>query len=211
MTKVSAAIASAIVIVLLSACSQTPTNSTGGNSSATKASETANTGPVTAIAAYWKMYESAYKWAPDEVLLRLEPKDVPAFTDGGGKAGIWEATFASPSKHEYRQFLYATAAQPPDIYQGVNVGHAIPWGGVSRDAMPVEKSQFTVDSDAAFSTATDDAKAWLKKNPDKKLADFQLGNGYSFPAPVWFVMWGDKKAGYVAYVNASTGKLMKKK
>lgn len=211
MTKVSAAIATAIIIFLLSACSETPTSSTSSNGSAVKAGETADSGPVPAIAAYWKMYESAYKWAPDEVLLRLEPKDVTALTTGDGKAGIWQATFASPSKHEYRELIYATAAHPPDIYQGVNVGHAIPWGGVSRDVMPIDKSQFTVDSDAAFNTATDDAKAWLKKNPDKKLSNFQLGNGYSFPAPVWFVMWGDKKVGYVAYVNATTGKVMKKK
>ena len=210
MTKACAAIASAIAILLLSACSETPSNSTAGNSSTMKASEATSSAPVAAIAAYWKMYESAYKWAPDEVLLRLEPKDAAAFTKEGGKADIWEATFASPSKHECRQFLYAVTAHPPDIYQGVNVGHAIPWGGVTRDVMPIEKLQFTIDSDAAFTTATDDAKAWLKKNPDKKLSNFQLGNGYSFPAPVWYVMWGDKKSGYVAYVNATTGKVMKK-
>jgi hypothetical protein len=211
MTKVFSAIAAAIAILLVSACSETPTGTTAANDSSVKASETANSGPVPAIAAYWKMYESAYKWAPDEVLLKLGPKDAAALTSGGGKAEVWEATFASPSKHEYRELIYATAAHPPDIYQGVNVGHAIPWGGVNRDVMPIEKSQFTVDSDAAFKAATDDAKAWLKKNPDKKLSNFQLGNGYSFPAPVWFVMWGDKKVGYVAYVNATTGKVMKKK
>jgi hypothetical protein len=210
MTKVSAAIATAIAIIFLSACSETPKTSSAKSDSAAKASETANSGPVTAIAAYWQMYPVVYKWAPDEVLLRLQPRDVPAFTDGNGKAGIWEATFASPSKHEVRQLIYATAAVPPDIYQGVNVGHAIPWSGVSRDVMPIEKAQFTVDSDAAWNTASDDAKTWLKKNPGKKLSNFQLGDGYSFPAPVWFVMWGDKKIGYVAYVNATTGKVMKK-
>ncbi len=209
MSKLSAAIATAIAILFLVACSQPPSKTSGSNSSAVKASEPANSGPVTAIAAYWQMYTSAYKWAPDEVLLRLQPKDVPAFNDGG-KAGIWEATFASPGKRECRQLIYATAAHPPDIYQGVNVGHAIPWGGISRDVMPIEKAQFTIDSDAAFNTATGDAAAWLKKNPGKKLSSFQLGNGYSFPAPVWFVMWGDKKVGYVAYVNATTGKVMKK-
>ena len=210
MSKVSATIATATVLLFLIACSETPNRSTANTGSTAKATDAANSGPVTAIAAYWKMYESAYKWAPDEVLLRLEPKDVGVFADGGGKASIWQATFASPSKHEVRQMIYATAAVPPDIYQGVNVGHAIPWGGVSRDVMPIEKAQFTIDSDTAFHTAAGDAKGWLKKNSDKKLSNFQLGNGYSFPAPVWFVMWGDKKVGYVAYVNATTGKVMKK-
>jgi hypothetical protein len=209
MTKVVAAIAAAIAVFLLFTCLQIP-SIIAGNNSTVLVSESASAAPVAAIAAYWQMYKSAYKWAPDQVLLRLEPKDVPALSSGGGKADIWEATFASPSKHECRQFMYAVTAHPPDIYQGVNVGHAIPWSGATRDAMPIEKAQFTVDSDTAFSTAAADAQAWLKKNPDKKLSSFQLGYGYSLPAPVWYIVWGDKKSGYVAYVNATTGKVMKK-
>jgi len=210
MTKRYVIIAAAIVIVFLSACSQSPSNP-AANVSAVKASEPASTAPVTAKTAYWQMYTLAYKWAPDQVLLRLQPKDVPGFTGGAGKAEIWEGTFASPAKHEVRLITYAVAAHPPDVYQGVSVGNAIPWGGVTRDVMPVDKALFNVDSDAAYTAASGDADAWLKKNPDKKMSSFQLGNGYNFPAPVWYVVWGDRKSGgYAAYVNATTGKVMKK-
>jgi len=199
-----------VAISLLSGCSQ-PSNPAGSNVATVKANEPSNPSQsVTAKTAYVAMYTSAYKWAPDLVMLRLAPKDVPGFTNSGGKAAVWEATFASASKHEGRVFSYAVAARPPDIYQGVTVGSAIPWGGVTRDVMPIASSEFTVDSDVAFTVASTDAAAWLKKNPDKKLSSFQLGNGYSFPAPVWYVMWGDKKLGYVAFVNATTGKVLKK-
>jgi len=200
-----------VAILMLSSCSQT-SNPAGGNVATVQASEPSNAaGPVTAKTAYGSMYKSAYKWAPDLVLLKLAPKDAAGLASGGGKAGAWEATFASPSKHEYRVFTYAIAAQPPDVTKGVSIGNGVPWGGATRDVMPVQSSEFSVDSDAAYTTAAADAAAWLKKNPDKKLSSFQLGNGYSFPTPVWYVMWGDKKAGYAAIVSATTGKVLNNK
>lgn len=173
--------------------------------------EAATAAPVTAKTAYLAMYKSAYKWSPDVVLLKLNPDQRPGFAFDAGKAGIWEAMFASPSKHEYRIFTYAVAAHSPDVYKGVTVGNAIPWSGPTRDVTPIPSADFTVDSDAAYNVAAADGAAWIKKNPDKKVTAFQLGNGYSFPSPVWYIVWGDKKSGgYVALVNATTGKVMKK-
>jgi len=179
--------------------------------SAVKASEPAAPESITAKTAYLAMYKSAYKWSPDVVLLKLNADEKSGFKFDAGKAGIWEATFASASKHECRVFTYAVAAKSPDIYKGVSVGNAITWGGPTRDVMPIASADFTVDSDAAYNAAATDAAAWIKKNPDKKVTTFQLGNGYSFPSPVWYIVWGDKKSGgYVAFVNATTGKVMKK-
>ena len=207
LAKTLLATALTAAILFLSACSET-SNPASSNVPVAKASEPAV--PVTAKKAYTPLYESAYKWAPDVVLLRLVPKNMPGYENDGGKAALWDATFASPSQHTYRVFTYAIAARSPDIYEGVTIGRAIPWGGVNRDAMPIEPSAFAVDSDAAYAAATAEAAAWLKKNPGKKLSEFTLGYGYSFPAPVWYLKWGDQKAGYLAYVNATTGKVMKK-
>jgi len=207
--KMLLATALAAAIFSLSNCSQSFNGST--DVTTVNASETSNTpAPVTAKTAYVETYKSAYKWSPDVVLLRLIPNAKSGFTFDSGKGGLWEATFASPSKHECRIFTYAIAAHSPDIYKGVMVGNAMAWGGITRDVMPISSAEFVVDSDAAYNVATADAATWLKKNPDKKISTFQLGNGYSFPAPVWYVVWGDKKSGYVAFVNATTGKVMKK-
>ena len=200
-----------LLIFLLSGCSQ-PSKPAGGDAPTPKASESSNpSGPVTAKTALLSMYSSAYKWAHDVVLLRLAPKEMPDVEKGAGKAALWEATFASPSQHAYHVYTYAVAARPLDIYQGVTVGNAVPWAGVTQDAMPIQSSQFQVDSDAAYAAAATDAAAWRKKNPAVKLSSFQLGNGYSFPSPVWYVMWGDKKSGYIALVSATTGKVVKAK
>jgi hypothetical protein len=39
----------------------------------------------------------------------------------------------------------------------------------------------------------------------------ELHSAYVFQAPVWYLQWGDKKLGYAAYVNATTGKPLKAK
>jgi len=210
MCKFRTAIALAIALAFLTACSQPPSKPAGSEATAPKAAEKPVAGPVAGIPAYYKMYESAYRWSPDIVLLYLAPKDPAAFTDSGGKAEVWEANFASPSKHEQHIFTYAVVAHPPDISQGVSVGHGVPWGGVTREVMAIDKASVKVDSDAAFTTASADAKEWLTKNAGTKMSHFQLGNSSNFPAPVWYVQWGDVKKGYAAYVNATTGEVMKK-
>jgi hypothetical protein len=199
----------AAAVFLLAGCSQ-PAPKVNDDAEAKK--EPA--GPaesVTAKTALWPMYTSARNWTKDFVVLRLASKEVPGFKNEAGKAAMWEATFASPGQHEYRVYTNSIAAHPPDIYKGVSIGRAIPWAGVTRDVMPVQLSEFNVDSDAAYATATADAGAWLKKNPGKPLSKFELGNAFRFQAPVWYFMWGDKKLGYTAFVNATTGKIVKAK
>jgi hypothetical protein len=124
---------------------------------------------------------------------------------------MWEAMFASPSLHQYRVYSYAIASSPPDIFKGVSAGIREPWAGVTRDTMAVELTSFNIDSDAAYQAAAADGAAWLKKNPDKALSSFALGNTYRFQAPVWYLMWGDKKSGFVAFIDANSGKVLKQK
>lgn len=201
--------ATAIGVLLLVGCSQSTTPSAGNESKA--ANEPA--GPpqlVTAKTAFWPMYTSARNWTTDFVILRLTPKDVPGVKNEAGKAAMWQLVLASPSLHQYRVYSYAIAAVPPDIRKGVVAGLRLPWSGATRDAMPIELSSFNVDSDAAYQAGAADAAAWLKKNPDTQ-PSLELGNTYRFQAPVWYLVWGDKKSGYVAFVDANTGKVLKKK
>ena len=201
----------AIALLFLSGCSQGP-KPTATDETETKAKEPAGPPePVTAKTAFWPMYTSARNWTTDFMTLKVTSKEIPGFKNEDGKAAMWEATFASPSTHEYRVYSYAIAAHPPDIYKGVTVGRALPWGGITRDVMPIQLSEFSTDSDAAYKAAAEDASAWLKKNPDKPLSTFELGNAQKFQEPVWFLMWGNKKSGYAVFVNATTGKVRKEK
>jgi hypothetical protein len=205
---VSAIAAAALLSV---GCSQSATKAPASNPSEVSAKTIAPQEIVPVKAAFPQMYTAARTWAADVMLLKISAKEIPNFKNENGKAAMWEAIFASPTQRSYRVYSYAIASAPPEIHKGVVAGLKMPWNGVTREAMPVDLSLFNIDSDAAYTAATGDAGAWLKKNPGKTLSSFEIGQNSKFPTPVWFVMWGDKKSGYAAFVDANSGQILKGK
>jgi hypothetical protein len=204
------AVSAVVAMLLLAGCQET-TKAPVTDESKTARAPAGPPEPVAAKTAFWPMYTAARHWSTDIQILRLTPKEVPGFKNEAGKSAMWEAMFASPSLHQYRVYSYAIASSPPDIFKGVSAGIREPWAGVTRDTMAVELTSFNIDSDAAYQAAAADGAAWLKKNPDKALSSFALGNTYRFQAPVWYLMWGDKKSGFVAFIDANSGKVLKQK
>src|ERR1700733_11848133 len=109
----------AIAVRAPTACSGPSTPAADEKSEKEKAEAAAPAEPVTAKTAFYKMFKEAHAWAPDMVPLTIEAKSLSAVKNEGGKAGMWQATFGSPSKKQYATFTYAVAAQPPDIRKGV--------------------------------------------------------------------------------------------
>lgn len=202
------AVAALFFAIVLVSCSDQPKTTQASGPGSDTAASTA-TAPVSGKTALWEIYKTARTWAPDLTPLSLESKSVAGMQNEEGKAMVWSATFGSLAKHEARTFTYAVAAHPPDIVKGVSVGRAMPWSGPTTNALIFSSSDVATDSDAAFKTASAQASAWLSKHP-KEQATLALGNASRFPAPVWYVLWGDtKKSGYVVYVNAKTGAVVK--
>lgn len=201
-----------MLLFLIAGCGQTPVASRPVNVTqpVSEAKPVPPAEPVAAKTAFWPMYAAAHQWAPDVVALRVTAREIPGYANGGGKAGLWEGVFASPSRGKYRVFTYSIATVAPSIFKGVTGGLEMPWTGVTREAMPLDLTMFNVDSDAAFSAASGDAAEWLKKNPGKQVATLEIGDTYRFPAPVWHVVWGTKASGYTTFVDASSGKIVKR-
>jgi len=164
---------------------------------------------VAAQTAFYEMYKPARTWAPDLLALSLISNEVPSMKSGDGKFPMWTAVFVSPSRREARTLTYSVVDDGATIHKGVNVGGAEPWSGATPKSIPFQTTGFVVNSDAAYKTAYAKAEAWVKKHPDKKVA-FSLGSAARFPAPVWFIIWGDIKSGYAVYVNATTGTVIGK-
>lgn len=190
-----------LAVLLLAACSEPPK---------TETEKPFPSSPVTGKTAFWELYKSAHSWAADLEALKLESKTAPNAKNEAGNAAIWVGTFGSTSRHQAIVITYATAANPPDILKGINVGHPFPWPGPTNDALTFQTSDLKTDSDAAYKTAATKADAWIKKHPDKEVS-FSLGNAARFGTPVWYVLWGDSKTGYSVYVNAKTGEVVKGK
>lgn len=202
----------AVCAIALTACSSQPTTTTAAKTDADAATK-APAGPPEAVpakTAFWEMYKPARTWATDLLCIGLKNGEVNGVKNADGKAGVWIAVFASPSKQQMRTYTYSVADQLPDIAKGVTAGMAEPWAGSTKDVMPFQTSDFSVDSDAAFKAASTKAADWLKeKDNAEKPWSLNLGAAERFSAPVWAVTFGNKKSGYLALVNASTGEVMK--
>jgi len=201
--------AGACAVLFLGGCS--PSSTTAASDVNAAKAPAAPPELVTAKTAFWPMDTAAVSWASDAVPLAMTAKDLAGFKNEGGKAAMWEATFVSPSLHAQKVETYAIATVLPSIHKGATAGLKQPWGGETQDVMAIDPSTFKIDSDAAYQSASEAAAAWLKKNPDKTLTSIVLGNAQRFHGPVWAVLWGDKKSGYLAYVDANSGKVLKGK
>lgn len=200
--------AAAVAVLLLAGCSHSIKVAAGSESVAAKV-PALPVQLVTAKTAFTPMYKAAMVWSNDVQIMHIMPKDVPGFKNAAGKAAMWEATFGSPSLHQLRVYSFSIATVLPEIHKGAEAGLSRPWAGQTRDAMPIDLSLFSVDSDAAYHTAAAEAGPWVAKNPGKALASLELGSTFKFHSPVWYVAWGDKKSGYVALVDATSGSIYK--
>jgi hypothetical protein len=195
-----------VATLLLSACSETPTTAAKVETVVKKEPAKAPEA-VSAQRAFYEAYKPARTWAADCLALSVTNGEVPNIKNEAGKAGLWTVTFVSASRKEARVFTYAVVDSGDDIHKGVSVSDALPWNGATPTSKPFSNGEFTVDSDAAYKAAFEKASGWLKKHPNQN-ATFRLGNASRFPDPVWYVQWGTRKDGYVAFVDATTGTIV---
>jgi hypothetical protein len=162
--------------------------------------------PITAHSAFNQMYRPIRAWAPDALPLTLVAEEIPGMINEGGRAAKWTGVFVSASRREARTAFFSALDQP-GLQRGVTLAGVQSWSGATPKSRPFNPTQFFVDSDEAYKKAVEKAGAWLKTHPGKKLSLY-LAGGTSNPEPVWVIMWGDTKSGYLAYINASSGKFM---
>jgi hypothetical protein len=166
-------------------------------------------GPISALTAYYDTYKIARQIAPDIQTASIVGNEVDGVKSDKGKYAQWTIVFVSATKHEATTFVYTTV-EHAGLLRGINNQGSQKWGGPTQTAAPFGNSDFSIDSDAAYTAAasSEKAAAWLAKNADRPVTAFSLGMTSALPAPMWYIMWGDnKKGGFAAYVNAATGKV----
>jgi hypothetical protein len=196
-------------VLALAGCSDSPAPASAKTDTPKKSD--VPTGAITAQTAFDPVYRLARQVAPDIETASITANEVDGVKSEDGKYAKWTFVFVSPSTKKAITFVYTTVEQPAlGLLKGANNAGTQPWAGATRDATPFSNSEFSTDSDDAYKAATTKAADWLAKNKDKPITTFALGKSNELPAPMWYIMWGDKKAGgYAVYVNASTGKVFK--
>jgi hypothetical protein len=203
----------AAAVLSLAACSSEPAKAPEAKTD-TEAAKKAPAGPpepVLAKTAFYEMYTPAHAWAADMVPISLKSGEVAGVKNSQGKAGVWIAVFGSPSQRMARTYTYSVAEELPTIAKGVKAESPEAWAGPTTAVMTFQTSDFTIDSDAAYKAAATKAADWLKdpENAAKPVL-LTLGAASRFPAPVWYILFGNTKSGFVALVSATTGNIIAK-
>src|SRR5579863_7552699 len=194
-----------VAALTLAACSSEPAKTTEvkTDSDAAKKAPAGPPEPVLAKTAFYEMYTPAHAWAADILPISLKSGEVASVKNAAGKAGVWIAVFGSPSQRMARTYTYSVADDLPTYAKGVKAEAPEAWAGPTTTVMTFQTSDFTIDSDAAYKAAATKAADWMK-DPENaaKPVSMALGAASRFPAPVWYVLFGDAKSGYVSYVSA---------
>lgn len=204
---ITAAVAAAIV---LSGCSKGPEPAAASTSTETKKEPEKPPEPISARPAFFEMYKPAHQWASDALVLSMKSGELPGVNNTEGHAGLWTTIFVSPSKKEARTFTYAVTNKGLEVLKGVNISNKQSWAGDTPTSRAFTTAQFAIDSEQAYKAGAEKAAAWLKKHPKAGEPTYTLGFTSRFPQPVWYIMWGSKKDGYAAVVNALTGAVVTK-
>ncbi|MEO8097888.1 MAG: hypothetical protein ABI811_09320 [Acidobacteriota bacterium] len=195
----------ATTLTFIAGCSSNPAEPVAKTEKAVEAAES----PVTGKTAFYEMYKLGRAWAPDMVTIYLKSGVIDGVVTTGkdGEAALWTALFVSPSKKEAREFTYRAVTQGTKR-KGVSPGPVQGWGGPIPKAQPFTTAEIKLDSNEAAAKASEPAAAWLKEHPGKPVTLY-LYKESRVPAPVWSVLWGAEKDGYLVIVNAVDGTIQK--
>jgi hypothetical protein len=165
--------------------------------------------PVTARFALQRIYLQARGWAADAQPLRISDISLKEVANEAGKAAAWRATFVSAQLGKARSYSYSVVESPGNVYEGVLPGREESWSGSSGQARPFLHQMLKVDSDAAYATAANESKPYLKKNPNAPV-HFLLEYTPRFPNPAWRVFWGETlgSSDHSVFVDCSTGRYL---
>jgi len=168
--------------------------------------------PVTGQSALFKMYQKARSsWASDAQVLKMNSIHVASVPSAPGKEGAWQAIFTSTSLGKAQTYNFSVVEQE-DLHQGVfPAGGSSSWAGSQGVNTAFDIRAVSIDSDAAYKTAAEQAKDYEQKHPGMPVA-FQLEKISQFTTPVWRVIWGESvgTSNFSIYVDASMGKFLEK-
>jgi hypothetical protein len=161
--------------------------------------------------AFQRMFLSARGWAPDAKPFRLQSQFTADAPTSEGKAGLWRASFASPSRRMMKLFVWSGLVGPDAPEQGISFSAEDSWSATNTSTQPFDIAFLKTDSDKAYEVAQKNGgEKLLSKNP-KLPVTFQLAWDSTKNQLVWHVLYGDNptEATLRIAVDATTGAFMR--
>ena len=141
--------------------------------------------------AFQRMYVAARAWAPDVKPFRLQSQFTPDAPTAEGKAGLWRASFASPSRRMMKLFVWSGLVGPEAPEQGISFSAEDGWSPINSSTLPFDIAFLKVDSDKAFEVAQKNGGDKLTKKDPKQPVTFLLSWDATKNQLVWHVLYGD--------------------
>jgi hypothetical protein len=199
-----------LALLLLIACSSTTKTGSTGSQSATKASPK-QLEYETGRNALQKMYISARGWAGDTMLFRLQSQVTPDAPIVEGRAGLWRASFASPSKRAMKMFVWSGLVRPDAPEPGISFSAEDSWSPNNASTHTFDLGFLKVDSDKAYEVAQKHGGEKLTSKAAGQPVFFVLDWDMQKSELVWHVIYGNSQdeARLRVAVNASSGEFLR--
>lgn len=191
-------------LLCLAACSSNPPAS----SSSAKSKPAAKQAEYeTGREAFQKMYLSAHSWAPDAQPFRLQSQYSAGAPVSAGKAGLWRASFASPSRRMMKIFMWSGLVGPDAPQPGITFSAEDSWSPANTSTHAFDASFIKIDSDKAYQVAEKNGGSKVTRANPQQPVFFILDWDGSKNQLLWHVIYGEDvdQAKLRIAVNASTG------
>jgi len=200
-----------VVLFLLVSCSsdKKTASDSGSNPPAKPAVKEAQY--ETGRTAFQKMFLAARLWAPDLRPFRLQSQFTADAPTADGKAGLWRASFASPSKRMMKLFVWSGLVGSDVPEPGVSFSAEDSWSATNTSTQPFDIAFLKIDSDKAYEIAQKNGGDKLTKKDPKQAVTFVLSWDASKNQLVWHVLYGDNptEAKLRIAVDATNGEFLR--
>lgn len=165
-----------------------------------------------------RLYTTSRGWASDTEPVRIESQNYKhtgadsagAPTGQDGKAALWRAIFASPSRHLMKTYMWS-GLTGPDVTPGITPGSEDSFSAGNSSTQPFQWAYLKTDSDQALQIAQKHGgAAQLKKDPNLPV-NYSLQWNSHQDILEWHVLYGNSTNApdLSVVVDATTGKFVR--
>jgi hypothetical protein len=207
---VMVAVLISLAILLISCGSSNPNTVSAEKPKVEPATEVKPAALYTAKSCFSRMVDSAQRWQVDALPVQLESEQNDEAMGFDGKATVWHARFASPSRKMLRTYTCSGSRLPGAAPFGVTASVESPYPPHALVAV-FQPAYVQIDSDKAFSIAQAHGGSNLTKGDSKHPVSYFAALDPQSSGVHWFVSYGksmDDTDG-IGVIDASTGKYLK--
>jgi len=202
----------AVLLSLIVAVACSPTTTSSPSNAPTQTTQAPKKEPVlyTGKSCFNQMADMAARWQPDAAPFHMESGLNSESNGHDGKATVWRAMFASPSRGTYKTFTCSGSRLPAEPPIGVT-SSAETMYAANVPQLIFQRFDLITDSDAAFALSQEKGGSQLLEKDPQQPIWYSLDRDPKLKQLVWVVTYGTspKDSKGFCIVNASTGKFLR--